>query len=135
MLVALPSLQMSDTLRIVTTVENEAEAEMVAEWLSEAGIRSVAQMSSGNIRLGAAAPRDVYVAEGDYDRALEVINAEVPSEEELAALSEAAVTQPTQPKGRDREGRPYESVEIPIPEKADVLGALEDAARKPDQKG
>ena len=135
MLVALPSLQMSDTLRIVTTVENEAEAEMVAEWLSEAGIRSMPQMSSGNIRLGAAARRDVYVAEEDYDRALEVINAEVPSEEELAALSAAAVTQPTQPKGRDRDGRPYESVEIPIPDKADVLGALEDAAKKPDQKG
>jgi hypothetical protein len=122
---------MSETLKIVTTVSNEAEAEMVAEWLSEAGIRSMPQMSSGNIRLGAAAPRDVYVAEEDYDRVLEVINAEVPSEEELAALSEAAVTQPTRPKGRNRDGTPYEPVDIPIPEKSDVLGGLEDAAQEP----
>jgi hypothetical protein len=85
---------MSDTLKIVTTVSNEAEAEMVGERLSEAGIRSMPQMSSGNIRLGAAAPLDVYVAQEDYDRALEIINAEVPSEEELTALSEAAVTEP-----------------------------------------
>jgi hypothetical protein len=87
---------MADDLKIVTTVANEAEAEMVAEWLSEAGIRSMAQLSSGNIRLGAAAPRDVYVAAEDYDKALEVINAEVPSEAELEALSQAP-TQPTQP--------------------------------------
>jgi len=125
---------MSETLRIVTTVGNEAEAEMVGEWLSEAGIRSMPQMSAGNIRLGAAAPRDVYVAEEDYDRALEVINAEVPSEEELAALSEAAVTQPTRPKGTDRDGAPYEPVDIPIPERSDVLGALEDAARRPGRE-
>ena len=88
---------MSDELKILTTVSNEAEAEMIGEWLSEAGIRSMPQLSAGNIRLGAAAPRDVYVAEEDYDRALEVVNSEVPSEEELAALSDAAVTEPDEP--------------------------------------
>jgi hypothetical protein len=43
---------MPDELKIVTTVSNEAEAEMVCESLSEAGIRSMPQMSSGNIPLG-----------------------------------------------------------------------------------
>jgi Putative prokaryotic signal transducing protein len=78
---------MSHDLKIVTTVSNEAEAEMVCESLLEAGIRSMAQVSSDGIRLGAAASRDVYVDEQDYDRALEVLNAAVPSEEELARLS------------------------------------------------
>jgi len=77
-------------LRIVTTVGNEAEAEMVAEALSEAGIRSMAQLSSEGIRLGAAASRDIYVDEQDHDRALEVLNASVPDEDELARLSEEA---------------------------------------------
>jgi Putative prokaryotic signal transducing protein len=81
---------MYDELRIVRTVSNEAEAEMVRESLSEAGIRSVPQMSSGNIRLGAAAPLDVYVDEQHYDRALEVLNAAVPGDEELARLSHEA---------------------------------------------
>jgi hypothetical protein len=79
---------MPDELKIVTTVSNEAEAEMVCESLSEAGIRSVPQMSSGNIRLGAAAPLDVYVEEQHYDRALEVLNAA--GDEELARLSHEA---------------------------------------------
>jgi hypothetical protein len=81
---------MSDEFKIVTTVSNEAEAEMVRESLSDAGIRSMAQMSSEGIRLGAAASRDVYVEEQDYDKALQVLNAAVPSEEELARLSDEA---------------------------------------------
>jgi hypothetical protein len=81
---------MPNELKIVTTVSNEAEAEMVCESLSEAGIRSMPQMSSGNIRLGAAAPLDVYVEEQHYDRALEVLNAAVPSDGELARLSHEA---------------------------------------------
>ena len=81
---------MPDELKIVTTVSNEGKAEMVCESLSESGIRSVPQMSSGNIRLGAAAPLDVYVEEQHYDRAFEVLNAAVPSDEELARLSHEA---------------------------------------------
>ena len=79
----------------MTTVGNESEAEMVGERLAEAGIRSLAQMSSRGIRLGAAAERDILVDAKDLDRAVEVINAEVPSEEELAALSEAAGAEQT----------------------------------------
>ena len=95
---------MSDDLKLVTTVGNEAEAEMVTESLSEAGIRSMAQMSSTGIRLGAAADRDIYVEVKDYERALEVLNAAVPSEEELAALSQAAV-HPAEPEDEDEAGK------------------------------
>ena len=122
---------MEEELKIVTTVGNQAEAEMVGEWLSEAGIRSVPQMSSGDIRLGAAAPRDVYVSASDYERALEVLNAEVPSDEELEALSQQAVTQPTQPRGHDASGEPSEPQEIPVPEEQDVHDALGDATEGP----
>ena len=83
---------MPEELRIVATAGNETEAEMIGEWLSEAGIRSMPQLSSRGIRLCAAAERDIYVEARDYDRALEVINGEAPSEAELAALSEAAAT-------------------------------------------
>jgi hypothetical protein len=79
-----------DDLRVVATVENETEAEMVEETLTEVGIRSVAQMRPGGIRLGPAAARDIYVEAGDYERAVEALAASVPSEAELTALSEEA---------------------------------------------
>ena len=82
--------RMTSELKVVTTVSNQAEAEMVCESLSEAGIRSMPQMSSGNIRLGAAAPLDVYVEQHDFDKALAVLNAAVPSDEELTRLSDEA---------------------------------------------
>jgi putative signal transducing protein len=82
---------MSDELRILTTVGNEAEAEMVAERLSEAGIRHMSRMAGGGIRLGAAAARDVYVEERDLDRAREVLKVDEGfSDEELARLSDEA---------------------------------------------
>jgi hypothetical protein len=119
---------MAEELRIVATAGNEAEAEMIAEWLSEAGIRSMPQMSSRGIRLGAAAERDIYVDASDYDRALEVINGEVPSEAELTALSEAAVTQETQPAAESEPGQPEESREIPAPRAADWEAVLKRAS-------
>jgi hypothetical protein len=82
---------MSDDPKIVTTVSNEAEAEMVAERLSEAGIRHMTRTASGGIRLGVAAARDVYVEEQDLDRAREVLKLDEGfSEEELARLSDEA---------------------------------------------
>ncbi len=114
---------MGGDLRIVTTVANEAEAEMVGEWLTEAGIRAMPQMNSNGIRLGAAAGRDIYVATEDYDRAVEVINAEVPSEAELEALSQ----QPTQPAQGD-------PIEIPVPRREDVEDLLSRAAQPLDGK-
>jgi hypothetical protein len=81
---------MTSELKVVTTVSNQAEAEMVCESLAEAGIRSMPQMSGGNIRLGAAAPLDVYVEQHDFAKALAVLNAAVPSDEELTRLSDEA---------------------------------------------
>lgn len=82
---------MPDDLRIVATVSNEAEAEMVAERLSEAGIRHMSLTAGGGIRLGAAAARDVYIDAKDLDRAREVLKVDEGfSEEELARLSDQA---------------------------------------------
>ena len=97
---------MPDELRKVATVSNEAEAEMVIEELSEAGIHAMAQISAGGIRLGAAAGRDIYVGAADYERALEAINAAVPSEAELAALSDAAAQQAPGEPGEQDEPHP-----------------------------
>jgi hypothetical protein len=119
---------MAEELRIVATASNEAEAEMIGEWLSEAGIRSMPQMSSRGIRLGAAAERDIYVEAEDYDRAMEVINGEVPSEAELAALSEAAVTQETRPAAENEHEQREESLEIPVPKAADWDAVLKRAS-------
>jgi uncharacterized protein with PIN domain len=86
-----PPWSMSEDLKIVTTVSNEAEAEMVAERLSEAGIRHMSRTASGGIRLGAAAARDVYVEERDLDRAREVLKVDEGfSDDELARLSDEA---------------------------------------------
>ncbi len=82
---------------MVTTVANEAESGMVMEQLSEAGIRSMPQLHPDNIRLGPAAPLDIYVEASDYDEALEVLAAGVPSEAELEALSQEAA--PEDPEG------------------------------------
>jgi len=82
---------MPDDLKIVTTVGNEAEAQMVAERLSEAGIRHMTRPAAGGIRLGAAAARDVYVDDQDLDRAREVLAVDEGfTEEELARLSDEA---------------------------------------------
>jgi hypothetical protein len=37
-------------------------------------------------------------------------------------------TQPTQPKGRDRDGKPYEPIEIPVPTEGDVMDMFEKVA-------
>jgi len=112
---------MPEGLRILITVGNEAEAQMICEWLAEARIRSLPRIASGGVRLGAAAAREVYVAAEDHARALQVVNAEVPTDAELAALSEAAATQQSRPA----RGEP---VEIPVPTRSEFLAALELAA-------
>ena len=89
---------MPDEPKVLTTVANEAEAEMVAERLSEAGIEHSIRLASGGIRLGAAAARDIYVQEKDYDRARETLEADEGfSDEELARLSEQAGREAGQP--------------------------------------
>ena len=91
---------MSDALTVLTSASGEAEADMIREWLTEAGIHSLAQVSRRGVRLGSAAPREVYVYESDRERALAVLNSEVPSEQELQSLRRRARTQPTRPSLR-----------------------------------
>jgi hypothetical protein len=80
-----------EELKVLTTVENQAEGEMVAERLSEAGIEHSSRMASGGIRLGAAAALDIYVRASDLERARETLEADEGfSDEELARLSEQA---------------------------------------------
>jgi hypothetical protein len=57
------------TLKIVTTVGNEMEANLVCGVLADAGIRSMQQLCAGGGRMGAAGARDVYVEQADLDRA------------------------------------------------------------------
>jgi hypothetical protein len=84
-------IYMTEDLKIVTTVDNEAEAEMVGERLSEAGISFTVRLASGGIRLGAAAGRDVCVDGPDLDRAREALAVDEGfSDEELARLSDEA---------------------------------------------
>ena len=88
--------RVSDALTVLlTTAASEAEADMIREWLTEAGIHSLAQVSRRGVRLGAAAPRELYVYESDRERALQVLNAEVPSEQELDRC--AGVPAPSRP--------------------------------------
>lgn len=44
-------------------------------------------------------------------------------------------TQPTQPKGRDKDGKPYEPVEIPVPTEGDVMDLFESVAHAPADAG
>lgn len=61
--------QMSEDPRVVTTAENEAEAELICGRLAEAGIHAVAQRAMGGPEWGASGTRYIYVAAGDYERA------------------------------------------------------------------
>jgi hypothetical protein len=112
---------MTDRLTVLTTAGGEAEAELIREWLTEAGIHSLAPVSRRGVRLAAQAPRELYVYESDHERALAVLNAEVPSRRELESLGRHARTQLTRPAS----GEP---IEIPVPARGEVEGLLRRAA-------
>jgi putative signal transducing protein len=59
----------SEDRRVVTTAENEAEAELICGRLAEAGIHAVAQRAIGGPEWGASGSRYIYVAAGDLERA------------------------------------------------------------------
>jgi hypothetical protein len=44
-------------------------------------------------------------------------------------------TQQTQPRGRDKDGKPYPPIQIPVPTKADVMGVLEKLATPEPKSG
>jgi hypothetical protein len=83
---------MSGALKIVATVANEAEAEMVCGRLSDAGIRAISQRTIGGPEWGWSGGRYVYVSEADLDRATALLESEEGSfsEDELARLSDEA---------------------------------------------
>ena len=56
---------MSGALKIVATVANEAEAEMVCGRLSDAGIHAISQRTIGGPEWGWSGGRYVYVDEAD----------------------------------------------------------------------
>ncbi len=43
-------------------------------------------------------------------------------------------TQQTQPKGKDKDGKPHKPIEIPVPSERDVMGLLEKVAHAPAGK-
>jgi hypothetical protein len=46
----------------------------------------------------------------------------------------AKPTQQTKPKGRDKDGKLYEPIEIPVPTEGDVMDLFEKVARAPAEK-
>jgi len=97
--------------KYLTTASNELESEIILSHLSQVEINAWESNSLGG-RPGSAGPRDIYVDEGDFERARESLSAaQHVDEDELAALAEGPPrTQPTMPKYGD-------PVEIPIPKR------------------
>jgi hypothetical protein len=83
---------MAGALKIVATVANEAEAELVCGRLSGAGIHAISQRTIGGPEWGWSGGRYVYVDEADLGRASALLESEEGSfsEDELARLSEEA---------------------------------------------
>lgn len=94
---------MTDELEILTTVNNDLEATVVAGRLSEAGIHAMIQPSNRGGTWNPAGARDVYVAEQDLERAREVLKAdEGMSDEELTREEEAAeMLPPAEPSSEE----------------------------------
>jgi hypothetical protein len=44
-------------------------------------------------------------------------------------MTEPPRTQPTQPKGKDKDGKPYEPVEIPVPKVSTFRAAIRKVAK------
>jgi hypothetical protein len=83
---------MSDTLRSVTTVSSQAEAEMVCDRLLADGIHAIYQRTIGGPEFGSSGARAVLVDADDLDRARALLASEEGtfSDEELTRLSEQA---------------------------------------------
>jgi hypothetical protein len=90
---------MSEALKAVTAVANEAEAQLVLDLLAGAGIQAILQRTIGSVEWGSSGARDVLVDEADLDRARELLaaNEGAVSDDELTRLSEEAGRKPDQP--------------------------------------
>jgi hypothetical protein len=90
---------MAEALRIVTTLRNELEASVVCGVLSDAGIRSMSQASARGGQWNPGVPYDVYVADGDYARAQELLGGSGPPPPDGEA--EDRPTSPAKPAPQD----------------------------------
>jgi hypothetical protein len=83
---------MSEELKIVTSVTNEAEAELICGRLRAAGIPAMPRRVVGGGPWRPAGASDVLVKEGDWEQANALLSSdeEPISEEELARLSDEA---------------------------------------------
>ncbi len=90
---------MSEALKVVASVANEAEAEMIRVRLAEVGIQAVAQRAIGGPEWGWSGGRYVYVEEADVERAKALLKAdeEAFTDEELTRLSEEAGSDAEEP--------------------------------------
>jgi hypothetical protein len=96
---------MTDELTIVATVNNELEATVVCGRLSDAGIQSMQRPSAHQGGTwNPAGARDVCVAEGDLDRAREVLQAEERVSEEELTREEELTERATEPAEEERRG-------------------------------
>jgi len=91
-------------LKIATSVSNEPEAQLLRGRLAGEGIESMLQRGGlGGARGGAGGACDVYVEEGDLERAREVLNAEPVSEAELIREEELAASSVSSSDTTDRD--------------------------------
>ena len=86
------------TLQVVATAANAAEAELIRNRLTEAGVAAVSQRSIGGPEWGLSGGQYVYVEAAHLERAREILSdAEGFSDEELGDLSEQAFRDATKP--------------------------------------
>jgi hypothetical protein len=72
-------------MKLLTTVSNGPQAEIICALLEEAGISASARGDSSVALAGEAAPHDIYVEDADLERAKDTLNAfQRESEDELA---------------------------------------------------
>jgi hypothetical protein len=90
---------MAPALKVVATVANEAEAELLCGRLSQAGIHAVSQRTIGGPEWGSSGGRYVYVDETDLDRARALLKSAEGSisDDELARLSDEAGRETSDP--------------------------------------
>jgi Putative prokaryotic signal transducing protein len=65
--------------RVAATAVNEAEAELVAQRLAQAGIQATSRRITGGPEMGPSGARYVYVPAADLERARELLEPLEPS--------------------------------------------------------
>jgi len=92
--------------RWLITASNEFEADAVLGLLATVGIRGRAAGGGNPLSPGVGPPYDIYVLEGDLQRAREVIH----------GAGDSGASRQTEPRGIDpMTGQPYEPVSNPVP--------------------